>query len=126
MQTQTPSLFERAGGEPVVRPVIRDFVAQMYRDIMIGFFFRGIDEAHLVEREYEFTARFLGAQAVSYGGQPIKAAHSRHLINDGQFARRRQILLEAMIKHGVPEDVRAAWLAHVDEFKAVVVQGQCQ
>lgn len=119
--------FERLG-EPTLRAVIDAFVDEMVGDAMIGFFFRGVDVPRLKRREYQFTARFLGATGMAYEGRPMGRVHARHAIMGGQFDRRRQILKEAMAAHGVPPDIEAAWLAHVDKLRSTITRdgrGQC-
>ncbi|MGF1511022.1 MAG: group 1 truncated hemoglobin [Myxococcota bacterium] len=121
------SVFEELGGTPSVYPIIRDFVERMRNDVMIGFFFWNIDAERLVQREFEFTARFLGAD-VPYSGRPIRAAHGSHPIMGGHFDRRRKILEETLIDHGVPEAHREQWLTHVDRLRSAVTKdarGEC-
>ena len=113
--------FERAGGEWALRAVIDDFVDHMVEDPMIGFFFDGVDRFRLRDKEYEMTARFLGA-SVPYTGKGLRAAHAPHPIMGGQFDRRRQLLVEAMARHRVPGDVQAIWLDHVDRLRGVVTR----
>lgn len=119
--------FDRLGGEPVLRAIVDDFVDAMVADPMIGFFFDGVDRALLKQREYELTARFLGAE-VPYSGRPIREAHARHRIMGGHFDRRRTILARTLERRGVPEDIRASWLDHVEKLRAQVTaqaEGQC-
>ena len=106
-----PALFARLG-EAKLRAVITEFYDRVFRDVMIGFMFEGKNRAQLIEREYEFTARLLGAPQVVYRGQAIRAAHARHTIFGGQFERRLQILKEAMDVHDVPPEVRRVWIDH--------------
>lgn len=124
----TDTAFDRLGGEWVLRGVINDFVDVMVQDPMIGFFFRGVDRHRLRDKEYEMTARFLGAN-VPYTGKGLREAHRPHPIMGGQFDRRRQILVEAMMSHQVPEDIAEEWLGHVDALRSVVTRdarGECQ
>ena len=69
--------FVRIGGEPVLRVIIDEFVEAVFDDAMIGFFFRNADRARIREMEYQFTARFLGAD-ISYQGRPMGEAHAKH------------------------------------------------
>lgn len=119
--------FDRLGGEAVLRPIIRDFVQRMVKDIMIGFFFRNVDPVRLEEMEYLFTAKFLGAD-VEYTGKTIRDAHGPHPIMGGQFDRRKKILEETIDAHGVPADIKEKWLGHVDALRGQVTrdaQGVC-
>ncbi len=111
--------FERIGGEPALRAIIHDFVARASSDAMIGFFFSRVDLGRLEEKEFEHAAAFLGAP-IAYSGRPIRQAHAAHRIFGGQFARRKEILRQVLIAHGVPDDVREAWLAHVESLRAEV------
>ncbi len=115
------SLFEVIGGEDALRPLIDDFVQTMVADVMIGFFFNGVDVERLTELEYQFTARFMGAEQ-KYEGRPLIKAHARRPTFGGHFDRRRQLLLEAMDRHGVADEVKTPWLAHVDSLRANVTR----
>lgn len=121
------TLYEQLGGEAALRPIVDAFVREMVNDPMIGFFFEGVDTERLIELELQFTARFLGAKQ-PYEGRPMRAAHRRHPIMGGQFDRRRRILEQAIERHGVPENVRTAWLEHVDRLRPQITKdgsGEC-
>jgi hemoglobin len=106
-----PALFARIG-EAGLRAVLADFYARVLADVMIGFMFAGKDRAHLIEREYELTAKLLGAPGVLYRGLPLRTAHARHRIFGGQFERRLQILKETLEAHDVDAEVRRVWIEH--------------
>jgi hemoglobin len=107
----TERVFDRIG-EPALRAVLTDFYDRVFRDVMIGFMFAGKDKHHLIEREYELTAKLLGAPGVVYRGQPLRTAHARHMIFGGQFERRMQILRETLADHAVDGEVQRVWLEH--------------
>jgi hemoglobin len=115
--------FVRIGGEPVLRPIIDDFVARMVDDPMIGFHFQGVDRERLARHEYELSASLLGAK-VAYAGRPIRDVHAKHPIFGGQFMRRRQLLLEALQRGGVDQAAIDELLAHVDRLRPQVTQEQ--
>lgn len=121
--SSTPSLYDTLGGEPAVRGIINTFVDRMVADIMIGFFFAKVDIVRLKQLEFEHAAAFLGAPII-YSGRPLDAAHRRHNIMGGQFARRKQILKEVLEAHQVPDDIRAAWLAHVESLRPEITQAK--
>jgi hemoglobin len=99
-------------GEAKLRAVLADFYDRVFADVMIGFMFQGKDKRHLIDREYEMTARMLGASNVTYTGRPMRTAHGAHTIFGGHFERRLQILREAMADHDVDPDVRQVWIDH--------------
>lgn len=88
---------------------------------MIGFLFRRTSFARLSELEYQYAAAFLGA-ATPYRGRPLAGVHQKLGIAGGQFARRRQLLIEAMQKFALPQAVAAAWLAHTDALRPSITQ----
>ncbi len=110
------TLFARLGGAPAVHAIIEEFVNRMVGDLMIGFFFKGVNLTQLIEHEYQFTARFLGAN-IAYEGRTLRNAHAVHRIMGGQFARRRQILIDVLQAHQVPDDIASDWVAHVDALR---------
>ena len=103
-------VFSRIG-EVKLRAVITEFYARVFPDVMIGFLFQGKDRARLIEKEYEFTARLLGAD-VPYTGRPMRAAHAQSPIFGGHFERRLQILRETMRDLDVDAEVARVWIDH--------------
>lgn len=114
--SKDPTLFDRIGGDRL-RAVIEDFYQRVFADVMIGFMFTGKDRARLIEKEWELAARMLGAD-VRYTGRSMPEAHARLPITGGHFDRRTQLLRDTLAAHDVPDDVRAAWLGHVDALRA--------
>ncbi|HEX6243643.1 MAG TPA: group 1 truncated hemoglobin [Polyangiales bacterium] len=117
------SSFEQIGGEHRLRAIIDEFVERVCADTMIGFFFSRVDRARLKQLEYEHAARFLGAD-IPYTGRALGAAHRRHPILGGHFARRRTILRQTLERQALPPDLIEAWLAHQDGLRGEVTQDE--
>jgi len=115
------SSFEQLGGEPKLRAIIDDFVDRCFDDVMIGFLFARADRDRIKRFEYEHAANHLGAP-IDYSGRPLDQAHGPHRIFGGQFARRRQILIETLRDHEVPQVVSDAWIAHQDSLRALITK----
>lgn len=113
------TLFEDLGGEPALRAIIDRFVDRVFDDVMIGFFFRNARRERIKQKEYEFAAQHLGA-GTPYTGRAIAEAHRAHPIMGGQFARRLTILKNTLEEAGVPEHVKAHWLAHTEALRPLV------
>lgn len=112
------TLFDQIGGDRL-RAVLADFYDRVFEDVMIGFMFQGKDKARLVDKEWEFAARLLGAD-VPYTGKGLRAAHARSPILGGHFERRLQILRETLADHDVPEEVAVAWVEHTQKLRHLV------
>jgi len=105
--------YEQIGGEAAVRAVLQTLYDRLFVDPIVGFLFEGKDKAHLVEQQLAFTCRFLGGPQ-RYTGMPLPEAHAKLPLLPGHFDRRRRLLVLALDEHGVPTEVRDAWLA-IDE-----------
>ena len=116
--TDSAPVFDQIGGDKL-RAVIEDFYGRIFDDTMIGFLFVGKDKQRLIDKEWEFTAAFLGAD-VTYTGKPIRAAHARSPILGGHFERRLQILKDVMASHDVDDAVRERWIGHTLALRSQV------
>lgn len=112
--------FEDIGGETALFAIIDEFVDRMVRDPMIGFLFSRVSIPRLKQLEYEHTAVFLGAP-LTYTGRDLGRAHGRHPILGGHFHRRQQLLRQTLDARKVPQPIAAAWLAHQDELRSLVM-----
>ena len=115
------SLYDELGGEPKLRAIIDDFVDRCFADTMIGFLFSRAERERIKQFEVQHAARALGAD-IRYEGRPLHEAHAPHRILGGQFDRRRQILIETLVDHQVPEAVREHWIAHQDSLRHLVTK----
>ena len=115
------SHFDDIGGEPALRAILEDFVGRVTGDVMIGFLFARVDRARLVRLEIEHAAEHLGGP-IRYTGRPLSAAHAAHRIQGGHFARRKELLRQTLVAHGVSESVRDAWLGHVESLRAEITR----
>ncbi|HTJ42168.1 MAG TPA: group 1 truncated hemoglobin [Kofleriaceae bacterium] len=115
-------LFDRIGADKL-RAVVDDFYRRIFGDEMIGFLFQGKDRARLADKEYEFTARFLGAD-LPYTGRSMPEAHARSPILGGHFERRLQILRNTLADHDVDEEVVRAWIDHTISLRAQVTKAR--
>jgi len=112
------SLYDELGKERL-HEIIEAFVNRIFDDLMIGFFFRNADRNRIKQMEFQFTARFLGAD-IKYEGRPLAEAHRNHPIMGGQFARRLQILRETLEEFGVPTHIQESWIAHSESLRPLI------
>jgi hemoglobin len=118
MSERGPELFAKIG-EPKLRAVITDFYSRIFGDVMIGFLFEGKNRQHLIDREVEFTAGFLGGD-MKYTGRPMRTAHAASPIFGGHFERRLQILRETLRDNAVDPDVQQVWIDHTLALRAQI------
>ena len=113
------SLYDELGGEPALRRVVDRFVDRMFDDMMIGYLFRSVRRERIKDKEFEHAAEHLGAN-IRYSGKPLDQAHRPHAIRGGQFMRRLRILETTLDELGVPERVKAHWLAKTLELRPLI------
>lgn len=117
------ALWHQIGGD-ALRAVLADFYDRVFTDVMIGFMFDGKNKQQLIQREWEFTAGFLGAPDITYSGRPMRTAHAQHTIFGGHFERRLQILRETLADHHVASAVQDAWIGHTQALRAQITSDQ--
>ncbi len=117
--SETPTDYERLGGEPGLRDIVTAFIDRVYDDVIIGFFFWSVDRAQLIEREIEHAAAHLGGPK-AYRGKSIPEAHAKHPINRGHFHRRLHLLEQTLRQHNAPEDVIERWLEQNRRLESAV------
>lgn len=115
------SLWNQIGGD-ALRAVLTDFYDRLFKDVMIGFMFQGKDKRQLIQREWEFTAGFLGAPGITYSGRPMRTAHGQHTIFGGHFERRLQVLRETLADHHVAAAVQQAWIDHTQALRSQITK----
>ena len=123
----TTSLLEELGGVERLHAIIDDFINRVVSDMMIGFYFRGVDIQRLKRREFEFARMHLGQEG-EYSGRPLKAAHQPRKIMGGHFDRRLVILEKTLRKHGISEHVIENWLEHNRKLRSQITRdakGEC-
>jgi len=108
--------YEAVGGEVALRAIIEMFVDRIFDDVMIGFFFRKTTRQRLKEMEFQHAAEHLGGP-VTYTGKSMRGAHGPHRIMGGHFERRKKILSDVLVEHGVDEGVRQRWIDHVESLR---------
>jgi truncated hemoglobin YjbI len=122
------SSYDRIGGEPALRAIVSDFVDRVFDDVMIGFLFRDVDRRKLKELEFQHAAEHLGGP-VRYRGRPLDEAHEKHRILGGQFARRKELLRQTLVAHGVAAEIVEQWLAYTESLRSLVTAdagGECR
>ncbi len=100
-------------GEAKIRAILQALYDQLFVDPMVGFLFAGKDKAHIVSQQVIFTCAFLGGPQ-RYTGKPLPEAHAALPLLPGHFDRRHHVLATLLEQHGVPDEVKRAWL-RIDE-----------
>lgn len=105
MQTegQTPSLFDRLGGEAAIEAAVVDFYERVMSDPSLAPFFDGLDMDAQIKKQIAFmTMAFAGP--TRYTGRDLRTAHAKLVkrgLNDAHFDSIQTHLRETLEDLGV-------------------------
>ncbi len=121
------SALEELGGVDALKAIIDDFIDSVVGDLMIGFYFQGVDISRLKQREFEFARQHLGGEG-DYSGRPLRSAHQPRKIMGGHFDRRLVLLEKTLRRHEVKEVIIQTWLEHNRQLRPQITRdakGEC-
>ena len=109
-------------GEARITKILDDFYKRMAADLMIGFFFTGLNVTEIAKMQMAFLLRSMGVTP-TYSGRPPAQAHKElPPILRGHFDRRLKILEETLRAHDVHVEDMRIWLAFEASFRKVVTK----
>jgi truncated hemoglobin YjbI len=108
-------------GADRLREILTIFYQEVFADVMIGYLFEKQDQAKLIQREWEWTARFLGAKEIEYQGENLASVHQKHPIRYGHFHRRNQILLKVLRRLQVDQKIIDFWMDHQKRMESTIL-----
>ena len=119
-QSGENTLFERLGGEPAIKAVVEQFVANNNADEMIAHRWTSSDFASFKQYLAELICQATGGPCF-YTGVSMEVAHAGLNITEAEFNRVAVNLVRALDKFSVPEAEKAELLAIIGSLKGQVV-----
>lgn len=103
MDQNTPSLYERLGGEDMITNLIPAFYVRVLADPGLAPFFHHttLDKLHAMQREFFVMAT---GGPIQYTGRPLAHAHHGRGITKEHFTRFTGHLLETLLDMGVTQE----------------------
>lgn len=99
----TPSLYERLGGEAALTSITKAFYDKVLADYELKPFFDHTSMDKQRSMQHEFLCEALGGP-VNYTGKPLAYAHQGRGIKTQHFAKFVQLFLETLHEMGVSEE----------------------
>ena len=99
MSTNTPSLYERLGGEEMIATLVPAFYVRVLADAELSPFFQHSSMEKLHAMQHEFFVMATGGQ-ITYTGRPLAQAHHGRGISLHHFARFTHHLVETLLDMG--------------------------
>ena len=118
--TQKVSLYERLGGEHVVRKIVNDTLDKNLKNPLIGHYFQNIDMDNLKRLVFEFFSMGTGGPG-QYTGRDMPSSHKHLKLTEQDYQSSNSDLLEALRENGIPEPEQKEVIALLDTMKADVI-----
>ena len=116
-----PTLYERLGGEPVVRVVTAEVIDEAASRHDLGRSFQDTDLARIKRLFAEQVCALTGGGCV-YSGDPMREVHAGHAISQAEFYGMVQLLRDALGRHGVALRERNELLALLAPMERDIVE----
>jgi truncated hemoglobin YjbI len=97
-----------------------EFYELVYRDSWLRDVFRVVDQAFITSQQTDFMLGLLGGPK-RFSGRNAKDAHPHIFVDEEMWQYREDLLLKAMEKTGLPQDLRERWLRIDEAFKRSIV-----
>jgi hemoglobin len=114
------SLYERMGGEPVVRAVVSDTLDQVVADHRLKRSFDKVDVERVKRLLVEQICELAGG-GCHYSGDSMREVHGGHQISEAEFYGLVQILRDNLKRHDVHQRERNELLALLAPMERDVV-----
>jgi hemoglobin len=119
---QSPSLYERMGGGPVVERVVDEVIDRSALDPRTGRSFKDVKIARVKEKLREQLCALAGGPC-KYTGDPMPEVHKGLKNTDAEFATMVQFLRDALAHAGVGEREKNELLRLLAPMKRDIVTG---
>ena len=117
-----PRMWEALRQGPLLRELLTDFYAGVYRDPLLAPFFHATTMAWAIDHQYAFLADIFTGQSTYFGDRP-RNAHHWMVISDELFDHREALMEACLRKHGLAEDLIVAWREVEEVFRSHIVKG---
>ena len=119
------TLFERLGGEGVLRPVVARVIDRTANDPRSRHHFEGIRLPYLKDSIYKFICRQSGG-GCDYDGETMQRTHAHLGVRASEFDTLVQTMREELDRAGVAEGAKNELLKRLAPFKRDIAGGKPQ
>lgn len=118
-----PALWTELGEGKVVRQVLEDFYAQVYRDEQLAHFFEGVTMDRSIDKQYSFLKQCMTGEKVYMGDRP-RNAHHWMIISNELFDYRQRLMEQTLRAHGLTPQQIARWTGYEEVFRPDMVKSE--
>ena len=118
--TRQKPLYERLGGESVIRKIVNDVLDKNSSNPLIGYHFRNIDMDKLKQLVFEFFSMGTGGPH-NYTGRDMRTTHTGMHINEEEWVSATDDTLWALDNNGIGEKEKNEVITILESLKADIV-----
>lgn len=117
-----PRMWEALERGARLRAILTDFYAEVYQDPRLAPFFHATTMEWAIDHQFAFLADIFTGERLYFGDRP-RNAHHWMVISDELFDYREAVMERCLRRHGLAEDLIAAWRALEEVFRSHIVKG---
>lgn len=99
-----PTLFDKYGGTPTMKLLVREFYKDARTNTKVGHFFSKLDMEKLIDHQVQFLSFVLGKPVRDYKVHELAKSHHPLHISDADFDEIGRVLVKTLNKAGVTTD----------------------
>ena len=99
-----PTLYDKYGGTPTMKVLVREFYKQARVNPKVGHFFTQLNMEKLIDHQVQFLSFVLGKPVRVYEGRELAVAHHPLNITDADFDEIGRLLVNTLKTGGVTID----------------------
>jgi hemoglobin len=120
-----PTLYDKYGGNPTMRILVREFYKQARVNPRVGHYFTQLNMEKLIDHQIQFLSFVLGKPVRAYQGRELAEAHHPLHISDADFDEIGRLLINTLKTGGVTMDDIKLIMGVVLEIRdEIVYRGQ--
>lgn len=116
-----PEMWQALGRGTLLRQILSDFYARVYRDPLLSPFFVHTTMQRAIEKQYNFLYEIFTGEDVYFGERP-RNAHHWMVISDELFDHRERLMRDVLRAHGLPERLVHRWMAMEESYREYIVK----
>lgn len=120
-----PTLYDKYGGTPTMKILVREFYKQARVNPKVGHFFTQLNMEKLIDHQVQFLSFVLGKPARVYEGRELAVAHHPLNISDADFDEIGRLLVNTLQTGGVTtDDIKLIMGVVLDIRDEIVFRGE--
>lgn len=115
------SLFEKYGGTPTVKHIVKEFYARILETPNLARYFINTDVDKIIKHQILFIAYVMGKPVSNYTGKDMKNAHINVHVTSKSFQDTLEVLEETLLDFNVDVSDIELIIKRLNKFKNEIV-----